>query len=191
MAGNQSLYQQFSDALKGQQVTLGFTSCIGLADQGVGVLINGVAIPALDDSRAAQIINLINARRPLADWPGELFVIDDNIQRRDRQLGCQISSGDAIRRTVEQGGDWLLEQLAVSGLRGRGGAGFPTEKKWRLCRGFSADAHFVVCNADEGEPGTFKDRVLLNTEAEAIIEGMSLQRKHNFNSSYEKRSWKQ
>jgi len=68
----------------------------------------------------------------------------------------------------------VLESIDKSGLRGRGGAGFKTAAKWRLCRDAPGDAHFVVCNADEGEPGTFKDRILLNSYANVVFEGMTM-----------------
>ena len=73
-----------------------------------------------------------------------------------------------------QGGDAILDVIEKSGLRGRGGAGFRTGMKWRFCEQAKADEHYVVCNADEGEPGTFKDRVLLNSYADSVFEGMTL-----------------
>ncbi|CAG0909022.1 unnamed protein product, partial [Cyprideis torosa] len=72
------------------------------------------------------------------------------------------------------GSDAVLKQLEQSGLRGRGGAGFSTAMKWTFCRDACGDQHYVVCNADEGEPGTFKDRVLLNQYADTVFEGMTL-----------------
>ena len=65
----------------------------------------------------------------------------------------------------------VIEEVKKSGLRGRGGAGFKTGMKWRFCKQAEADQHYVVCNADEGEPGTFKDRVLLNSYADQVFEG--------------------
>jgi [NiFe] hydrogenase diaphorase moiety large subunit len=59
-------------------------------------------------------------------------------------------------------------------LAGRGGAFFPTWKKWETCRGYKDTPRFIVCNADEGEPGTFKDRVLLNNQPGSILEGMTI-----------------
>jgi len=70
--------------------------------------------------------------------------------------------------------DNVLDILQDAGLRGRGGAGFMTAIKWRSCRDTSAEQRYVVCNADEGEPGTFKDRVLLQRYAHQLIEGMTL-----------------
>ncbi len=75
---------------------------------------------------------------------------------------------------LEQGADAVLETIDRSGLRGRGGAGFRTASKWRFCRQAPGGRRYVVCNADEGEPGTFKDRVLLNGFADEVFEGMTL-----------------
>jgi [NiFe] hydrogenase diaphorase moiety large subunit len=68
----------------------------------------------------------------------------------------------------------LLAELKRSGLRGRGGAGFATATKWTLCRQAPGAERVVVCNADEGEPGTFKDRVLLTRQADAVFDGMTI-----------------
>ncbi len=68
----------------------------------------------------------------------------------------------------------VLKVLSDSGLRGRGGAGFPTSVKWNLAASAQAEQKYVVCNADEGEPGTFKDRVLLFEYADAVFEGMTI-----------------
>ncbi|GIS60986.1 MAG: hypothetical protein CM1200mP2_32110 [Planctomycetaceae bacterium] len=67
-----------------------------------------------------------------------------------------------------------ITSLNDAGLRGMGGAGFPTGRKWSLVAGESSDTKFVICNADESEPGTFKDRVLLATLPHLVIEGMVL-----------------
>jgi NADH:ubiquinone oxidoreductase subunit F (NADH-binding) len=59
----------------------------------------------------------------------------------------------------------VLDEIRDSGIRGRGGAGFPTGVKWNLAAAAQGEKKYVVCNADEGEPGTFKDRVLLTEYA--------------------------
>jgi [NiFe] hydrogenase diaphorase moiety large subunit len=66
----------------------------------------------------------------------------------------------------------VIKQIKLSNMRGRGGAGFPTGLKWELCRKASGDIKYIFCNADEGEPGTFKDRVILTERPNLIIEGM-------------------
>jgi len=67
-----------------------------------------------------------------------------------------------------------LRHIDASGLRGRGGAGFPTSLKWDLAAKSPGDRKYVICNADEGEPGTFKDRVILSEFADMVFEGMTI-----------------
>ena len=66
----------------------------------------------------------------------------------------------------------IVGELKKSGLRGRGGAGFPTHRKWELCRKARRTPKYVVCNADEGDPGAFMDRVVLESDPHQVIEGM-------------------
>src|SRR5215210_479653 len=68
----------------------------------------------------------------------------------------------------------VIEEVARSGLRGRGGAGFPTGEKWRLVRSIGAGSRFALCNAAEGEPATFKDRLLLRTNPYQVLEGLAI-----------------
>ena len=70
--------------------------------------------------------------------------------------------------------DAVIDEVAKSGLRGRGGAGFPTGEKWRSIRSTGTGARFAVCNAAEGEPATFKDRTLLRTNPYQVLEGLSI-----------------
>ncbi|MEI6452747.1 MAG: NAD(P)H-dependent oxidoreductase subunit E, partial [Actinomycetes bacterium] len=66
----------------------------------------------------------------------------------------------------------VIDEVEKSGLRGRGGAGFPTGKKWRFCRANPGERHYVICNADEGDPGAFMDRSVLEGNPHSVIEGM-------------------
>jgi len=66
----------------------------------------------------------------------------------------------------------MIGELKKSGLRGRGGAGFPTYRKWELCRKAGSRPKYVICNADEGDPGAFMDRVVLESDPHEVIEGM-------------------
>lgn len=70
--------------------------------------------------------------------------------------------------------DSIIPAITASGLRGRGGAGFPTGQKWAMVREVESDQKYIVCNADEGEPGTNKDRVLLCGDPHAVLEGMAI-----------------
>jgi NADH:ubiquinone oxidoreductase subunit F (NADH-binding) len=68
----------------------------------------------------------------------------------------------------------VIEEVKKSGLRGRGGAGFLTGSKWEFCRNAKGDRKYVVCNADEGDPGAFMDRSILEGDPQAVIEGMAI-----------------
>ncbi len=182
MLGNQALLQSMCRKLGIEpgvtradgRVCVDLTSCTGLCDQGPALLVNGVAVARLDDDRIHKMVGLIEAGVPVARWPKKFFSIEDNIQRRDKLLNDVIIRGSAIEAFVVKGSEAVLESIDKSGLRGRGGAGFKTAAKWRLCRDAPGDAHYVVCNADEGEPGTFKDRILLNSYANVVFEGMTM-----------------
>jgi [NiFe] hydrogenase diaphorase moiety large subunit len=84
----------------------------------------------------------------------------------------QYERGDAIKKAVSILREDILFELKDSKLKGRGGAGFPVSTKWMLTSAAKADEKFLVCNADEGEPGTFKDRVLLMEYPELVFDGM-------------------
>jgi NADH-quinone oxidoreductase subunit F len=77
-----------------------------------------------------------------------------------------------VRKAIAQGRDWVVEEMKKSGLRGRGGAGFPTGMKWSFMPKNSGKQHYIVCNADESEPGSFKDRYLMEDDPHQLIEGM-------------------
>jgi [NiFe] hydrogenase diaphorase moiety large subunit len=179
-------------------VSVDRTSCTGMCDQGPALLVNGRAIPALDEARIDQVCELILARTPLEDWPVEFFRVEDHVRRADILLGNALKPGDAIRSALQRGArgwsetaanerSWreayvgaaqgpvaMLEEVKRSNLRGRGGAGFTTGTKWEACRHATGLARYVVCNADEGEPGTFKDRVLLASHADLVFDGMTV-----------------
>jgi len=79
----------------------------------------------------------------------------------------------ALRKVLEElKPDEVIDQITRSGLRGRGGGGFPTGVKWRTCREAPGDIRYVICNADEGDPGAFMDRCLLEANPHSILEGM-------------------
>ncbi|MFW2439759.1 MAG: NAD(P)H-dependent oxidoreductase subunit E [Arenicellales bacterium] len=156
------------------RVTVDVTSCTGICDQGPAMMVNSKVVSRLDAKRIRDIAEMVETNIPVADWPESFFIVKDNIRRRDILLSDQIIYGSAIDCLLKHNTDDLLAELEKSGLRGRGGAGFKTALKWRYCRDAKADEHYVVCNADEGEPGTFKDRVLLNSYADTLFEGMTL-----------------
>ncbi len=155
------------------RVSLKTTSCTGLCECGPALLANGHAIKRVDATRAREIAGLIASSVPVENWPAEWKTIDDTLVRKGPLLGSTLTPGASIERAMRLGPRLAMAELEVSGLRGCGGAGFPTHRKWSICRSIDADQRYVVCNADEGEPGTFKDRALLNGYAEALLEGMA------------------
>jgi len=82
---------------------------------------------------------------------------------------------DALRRVLQSKDPaGLIDTIFRSGLRGRGGAGFPTGLKWRFAAAESSDQKYVICNADEGDPGAFMDRTVLESDPHAVLEGMAI-----------------
>jgi len=168
------------------QVSVDYTSCTGLCDQGPAGLVNGYALSQLDRSRIDQIVELVNQGVPLNQWPRDFFTVRDNIHKKGLLLDQPIAPGSALKCSISRGFDATFDEIEKSGLRGRGGAGFQTAWKWRFCLEASAGSaspgrsndqtapRYVVCNADEGEPGTFKDRVLLQSYAHQVVEGMTI-----------------
>ncbi len=179
-------------------VSVDTTSCTGMCDQAPAMIANGWAIPKLDRSRIETIAELVRSQQPVEDWPRELFAVADNVRRKDILLASNLAAGEAVRAALARGGGArrgqapngrslreaveaaapgpraMVEEIRRSNLRGRGGAGFSTALKWEACAEAPATPRYVVCNADEGEPGTFKDRVLLASHADLLFDGMTV-----------------
>jgi len=155
-------------------LTIANTPCTGMSDQAPAALINGRALPRLTRKRVRQIVTKIQAGIAIEAWPEEWFAVADNIQSQGILLNSQSHPGAAIKKALASSPLDSLAEIDKSDLRGCGGAGFKTAQKWKACRLSEEGERYVICNGDEGEPGTFKDRVLLNSYSEQIIEGMTL-----------------
>jgi NADH-quinone oxidoreductase subunit F len=79
---------------------------------------------------------------------------------------------DSLKKALGMSPDEIIGEVSKAKLRGRGGAGFPTDRKWNLCRQMKDDVRYLICNADEGDPGAFMDRVVLESDPHSVIEGM-------------------
>ncbi len=182
MLGNMELLQYMCEQLwieRGKTsedglVSVDTASCTGMCDQGPALLVNNYAIARLTRQRVDEICELIRNKVALAAWPREYFRVEDQVRRRDVLLGCELAPGVALAAARARGPEGLLHEIKASKLRGRGGAGFATGLRGEPCRNAQGKARYVVCNADEGEPGTFKDRVLLSAHADLVFEGMTL-----------------
>ncbi len=155
-------------------VSVDLTSCTGMCDQGPALLVNNRPVTRLTARRVDEICDLVRGGVPLSEWPADFFRVEDNIRRASALLGSHYEPGSALRAAIAFGRQGMLDEMKRSNLRGRGGAGFTTSVKWEGCRNAPGAERYVVCNADEGEPGTFKDRVLLTSFADRVFEGMAI-----------------
>ena len=147
-------------------------SCLGRCDEAPAVAINDRIYSSMDRERVMEMVGGALAG-------GELPHVGH--VRRDVKCASDPypeggSQRYAVVRSVVASRDWnsAFATLKASGLRGLGGAGFPTESKWQLVRQAAGPEKYVVCNADESEPGTFKDRFILTHLPHLVIEGMIL-----------------
>jgi formate dehydrogenase beta subunit len=109
------------------------------------------------DSAPAATVDEFTATRRDEPWPNDPYAPGEE---RYRALAGSI--------------DGVIDEVEASGLRGMGGAGFPTGRKWRLVASQEALPKYAICNADESEPGTFKDRDILATQPHLVLEGLAL-----------------
>ncbi len=169
------------------------TADIGMGDQEVAALINGrvftcltpektrILVKAMQEGVAVQDISIKDTEegdRKYGDGnnahPSIRSMVRNNIRKTGPVCLGPYQPGTALRKCVAQTPETVLSEIKASKLRGRGGAGFPTGLKWAFCAQAQGPHRCVVANADEGEPGTFKDRVLLTERAQLLFEGMSI-----------------
>jgi len=177
------------------------TGCHGLCEMGPVVVTGpaGIFYPSVDTRGAQKIVDALLdgegvARdllfRPAAEAePIERYAdIPFNASQQrivlrncghidpeniDDALAC--GAYDGLRTALEQADpDALIEQLKASGLRGRGGAGFLTGQKWRFTRDAEGEPKYVICNADEGDPGAFMDRSIIESDPHTVLEGLAI-----------------
>ncbi len=183
LSGRESIAKAFEQAIgvkighvtEDKMFGLFKTPCIGLSDQEPSCLINFRPFVNLTPEKVFDIISKLKAGKK----PSEICDIPKSTihytPEKDRTVFFKpyekFSSLDCMTKNDPE---WLIELIKNSKLSGRGGAFFPTGLKWQFCRQNKADIKYLFCNADEGEPGTFKDRVLLQECPELLIEGMIL-----------------
>jgi NADH-quinone oxidoreductase subunit F len=105
------------------------------------------------------------------------FLLGDNPKLSPKDIGDYLALGgySALAKALTgMTPDEVLEEVKASGLRGRGGGGYPTGRKWEQCKAAPGERRYVICNADEGDPGAYMDRSLLEGNPHAILEGMIL-----------------
>ena len=149
------------------------TACIGLSDMEPAALINFQPFTHLNSMKVRDIVGKLRQ----GATPAEICdPVPDHIRSvpgGDRAILLRdYDPGVAVGRLRGRKPEAVLAEIRKSGLRGMGGAFFPTGIKWASCRKAAGSPKYIVCNADEGEPGTFKDRVLLNALPGLMLEGM-------------------
>jgi len=100
--------------------------------------------------------------------------MESSVLKRVDLIFEKVNVREILEKTLIKSPEEIIKDVLDSGLRGRGGAGFPTGMKWKYTGAEKEPVKYIVCNADEGEPGTFKDRVLISSQAKSMIEGMMI-----------------
>ncbi|MBN2801950.1 MAG: NADH-quinone oxidoreductase subunit NuoF [Deltaproteobacteria bacterium] len=103
-------------------------------------------------------------------------VLADNGHLNPKSIEDYISNGGftGLSKSLEMGRDKVIETIKAANLRGRGGGGFPAGIKWEVCKNAAGDQKYVICNADEGDPGAFMDRSIIEGNPQAVIEGLTI-----------------
>jgi NADH-quinone oxidoreductase subunit F len=160
-----------SCALKGATVGPGEqpSPCLGLCERAPAKYRTVAGETPFEEQIPAE-----SAPLPQRDGLRLLRRIGDNVD--PTSLDAYIAAGgfEALARARELGPDAVIAEVTESKLLGRGGAAFPTGTKWRAVRDQTVETRYVVCNADESEPGTFKDRVLMERDPFALVEALTI-----------------
>lgn len=176
----------FGSVTKDGMIGLFDSSCIGMNDQEPAAIINGEIFTKLTPFYAKEIIKgirngkkieeIVSASHGDGNNSHDLIksIVHNNIMKKGPILTKDCIPGEAIKQLVKMTPEDVIDEVKASNIRGRGGAGFPTGIKWDFCRRAQGEKKFIFCNADEGEPGTFKDRVLLTQRPWMVLEGMTI-----------------
>jgi NADH:ubiquinone oxidoreductase subunit F (NADH-binding)/NADH:ubiquinone oxidoreductase subunit E len=171
LAGGESACAKLRAAVSGRDdVELSEISCLGRCDSAPAAAIGDTIVRTHDtDSVVSRLSDEPppESRAAAADGPRQLWGKAEPYANRGEHY-------DTLRRALRGEPADLAAVLDDAGLRGMGGAGFPTGRKWSLVASEPALPRYVICNADESEPGTFKDREILHDLPHLVIEGMAL-----------------
>ena len=146
--------------------TIEASPCLGMCE---------LAPVAMIDEEVVTDINLdagTSETGPRSIIGGSLRLLTANCGQDEPAYLSSYGKYNAFEKALKMGSAEVIEEIKSSGLVGRGGAAFPTGVKWAGAADADGDVKYVICNADESEPGTFKDRILLRDDPHSIIEGM-------------------
>jgi [NiFe] hydrogenase diaphorase moiety large subunit len=171
---------KFGETTKDGRFSLYWANCLGMCDQGPAMLINDYVFTKVTAENVFDILECCRKSFGAHAFEGKKNIscytpVESNIQS-DKSTGVlqELDPNQGLKKAIEYGPEKIIEAVKISGLKGRGGAGFPTHIKWELAAKAKSNEKYVVCNADEGEPGTFKDRILLSDYSSVMLEGMTI-----------------
>lgn len=190
-SGAQEVYDFFEKNIGSSDIALKKTSCIGICFQEpiVEIVTDGVktAFGKVDTAFAEKLLEGVKSGKlpetnRIYDEEGTKSFIGPQVKIALKNCGKidpenideYIATGgyEGIKKALAMTGDEVINLLKESGLKGRGGAGFLTGQKWAFLKGAKGDKKYLVCNADEGDPGAFMDRAILEGDPHSVIEGM-------------------
>jgi NADH:ubiquinone oxidoreductase subunit F (NADH-binding) len=167
-AGN-DLRERLARRFQGLDVNVQHVSCLGRCDVAPAMAVNDEIFEGVSEEQAAVLVQTALGGQAL---PARSHEPAPAVRCDPYGAGARYG----VLREYVQSRDWtgLIARLKESGLRGLGGAGFPTGMKWEIVRNQPGTEKFIVCNADESEPGTIKDRFIMTAAPHLVVEGMVL-----------------
>ncbi len=180
MAGSdalmKNLIRQYSDAnaKNGDEIVVERAPCLGLCEMAPAIMIKDIQRGHVDASGAGRLLEEFG-EKPYSIIGGDAHELTQNCgKHRPTTIGEYVAGGgyNALRKVLSMDPAAVIAEVKASGLVGRGGAAFPAGLKWEGAAKEAARPKYVICNADEAEPGTFKDRVLLEEDPHRILEGL-------------------
>ena len=162
------------------EYSIEFVECLASCGSAPVAMVNDLFKENVRPNEAAALLNLnqSDATRPQlrAPHPKEKRVVFKNIDREDwsSDIECYLNNGGYadLRKALGMKPEVIVNEVKTSGLRGRGGAGFPCGVKWSFIKPGGPKPVYLICNADESEPGTFKDRYIIHQDPHQLLEGM-------------------
>lgn len=170
----------FGETTPDGRFSLSWANCLGMCDQGPALLVNDYVFTRVTAERVYNIIETCRRSFGVSALEGKDAI--NNHSEVQSNVKTNLSHGvfsaedpdQGLRAALKRAPNDVINMIKESGLKGRGGAGFPTHIKWELAAKAAGGEKYVVCNADEGEPGTFKDRVLISDFPDLMLDGMTI-----------------
>ncbi|MFO7942830.1 MAG: NAD(P)H-dependent oxidoreductase subunit E [Anaerolineales bacterium] len=175
----------FNEVTEDGLIGLWETADIGMNDQEPAAIINDTLFTELTPAKVKKIVRAMKEGKEIEEIAEDVAeamynrdglqtMVKNNLHAKGTVLFSEVELGKALKKAVELTPEEIVEEIKDSNLRGRGGAGFPTGLKWDFCRRSQGERVYLICNADEGEPGTFKDRVIMTQLPEQLFESMAI-----------------